>query len=213
MNDGHDDRSIRFARWWVQRYTAGLPIHESVSRRAEIDSDLAEHRQHRQLEGWTPKQIRRERLRRLVRGMAADLSWRHEIVTGQCNVKGFLRVSVMSVTSLATITLALYQFAFAAYLLGNTSLVEQPFLGGFEGYADEVGRSTAALVLAELGAVLLAAGLARPVSPVMANAATIPIAAVAVMWFWLGVWPIGIVAVLGSVFDLVTRTPSQTPPS
>jgi hypothetical protein len=38
----------------------------------------------------------------------------------------------------------------------------------------------------------------------MANAATIPIAAVAVAWFWLGVWPIGIVAVLGSAFDLAT---------
>ncbi len=77
---------MRFARWWVQRYTAGLPDQESVSRRA--DSDLTEHAHYRQLDGWTPEQITQERLRRLVGGMAADLSWRHELVTGDCQTPG-----------------------------------------------------------------------------------------------------------------------------
>lgn len=214
MNDGHDDRSVRFARWWVQRYTAGLPNHESVSRRAEIDSDLAEHSQHRELEGWTLTQIARERLRRLVRGMAADLSWRYELVTGLCQIRGLLRVSVLSVTSVASVALALFHFMFAAYMLGNTSLAEQRFLGGLDNYAEEVGRPAAsviaALIIAGLGVVLLVAGLARPVSPVVANAGTIPIAAVGVLFFWLGAWPVALVAVLGSTFDLATRTPNPT---
>ena len=124
MNSGRDDRSMRFARWWVQRYTAGLPTHESVSRRAEIDSDLAEHAQCRGLDGWPPKQITRERLRRLLGGMAADLGWRHELVTGQCQTRGLVRVSVMSLTSVAAVTLAMFHFAFAAYMLGNKTLAE-----------------------------------------------------------------------------------------
>ncbi|MGB5757930.1 MAG: hypothetical protein WBM50_13520 [Acidimicrobiales bacterium] len=205
---------MRFARWWVQRYTAGLPDHESVSRRAEIDSDLAEHAQCRQLDGWAPKQITGERLRRLVRGMAADLSWRHELVTGHCRTRSLVRMSVLSVTSVAAVTLAMFHFLFAAYLLGNTSLAELRFLGGLDNYAEEVGRPIAsmiaALVIAGLGLVLLAAGLARPVSPLIANVATVAIAGVAVMFFWLGVWPVALVAVLGSTIDLATRTPNPT---
>ena len=214
MNSHSDDRSMRFAGWWVQRYTAGLPGHESVSRLAEIDSDLAEHARCRELEGWTPKQVTRERVRRLVRGMAADLSWRHEVVTCQCQTRGLVRVSVLSVTSVAAVTLALFHFVFAAYMLGNTSLAEQRFLGGLDNYAQEVGRPVAsviaALIIANLGVVLLAAGLARPISPIIANAATIAIAGVAVMFFWLGAWPVALVAVLGSAVDLATRTPNPT---
>ena len=215
MNSQGDDRSMRFARWWVQRYTAGLPDHESVSRRAEIDSDLAEHAQCRERDGWTSKQIARERLRRLVGGMAADLSWRHELVTGNCQTRVLIRVSVVSVTSVAAVTLAMFHFVFAAYMLGNTTLAEQRFLGGLDNYADEVGRPVAsviaALVIPSLGVVLLAAGLARPVSPIIANATTIAIAAVAVMFFWLGAWPVALVAVLGSTVDLAIRTPNPSP--
>ena len=215
MNSQGDDRSLRFARWWVQRYTAGLPDHESMSRRAEIDSDLAEHADCRQLDGWTPEQITRERLRRLVGGMAADLSWRHELVTGNCQTRALVRVSILSLTSVATVTLAMFHFAFAAYMLGNTTLAEQRYLGGLDNYAEEVGRPVAsviaALVIASLGVVLLAGGLARPVSPIIANATTIAIAAVAVMFFWLGAWPVALVAVLGSTVDLAIRTPNPSP--
>jgi len=215
MNNRRDDRSMQFARWWVQCYTAGLPNHESVLRRAEIDSDLAEHAQCRELDGWTLKQIRRERVRRLVRGMAADLSWRHELVTGNCQTRGLVRVSVLSVTAVAAVALAMFHFAFAAYLLGNTSLAQRRFLGGLDNYAEEVGRPVAgmiaALIIASLGVVLLAAGLARPVSPIIANVATIAIAGVAVMFFWLGAWPVALVAVLGSTVDLATRTPNLAP--
>lgn len=215
MNSGHDDASIRFTRWWVHRYTAGLPNHESAPRRAEIHSDLAEHSHHREIEGWTPKQITRERLRRLVRGMSADLSWRHELITGQCQIRGFVRVSVQSVTSIAAVTLAMFHFVFATYMLGGTFLAEQRFLGGIDNYAEEVGRPVAsviaAVIIAGLGVVLLAAGIARPISPIIANAATIAVATVAVLFFWLGVWPVGLIAVVGSAFDLATRTPKPAP--
>lgn len=214
MNVGPDERSTMFARWWVRSYTGGLPNHERATRRAEIDSELAEHRQHRELEGWTAKHIARERVHRLVRGVAADLSWRYEVVADCCQVRGLVRVSVLSMTSVAAVTLALFHFAFAAYMLGTTSLAEQRFLGGLDAYADEVDKPSAsliaALIIAGLGVVLLAASLARPVSPVIANAATIPIAGVAVLFFWLGAWPVALVAIVGSTVDLATRTPKPT---
>lgn len=204
---------MRFARWWVQRYTAGLPEHEMVPRRAEIDSDLAEHSRCRELDGWTPKQITRERLRRVARGMAADLSWRHEIVSGQCQTQRLVRVSVVSVTSLASLTLAMFHVAFAAYMLGSTTLADRLSLGGFAEYADDSGpvaSAVAACIIASLGVGLLAAGLSRPFSRIIANAATIAIAGVAVMFFWLGVWPVALVALIGSAVDIVIRTPSPT---
>ena len=109
----------------------------------------------------------------------------------------------------------MFHFVFAAYMLANTSLAEQRFLGGLDNYAEEVGRPVAsviaALVIASLGVVLLAAGLARPVSPIIANATTIAIAAVAVLFFWLGAWPVALVAVLGSTVDLAIRTPNPSP--
>jgi hypothetical protein len=215
MNRGHDDGSIRFVRWWVRRYTAGLLDHDGASLRAEIDRDLAEHAQYREEDGWAPKQITLERLGRLAGGVFADLSWRHELISGQCQVRGVVRVSVLSVTSIAALTLALFHFAFAAYLLGTTSLAEQRFLRGLDYYGDVVGRPVAsvvaALIIGGLGVVLLAAGIARPVSTVIANIATIAIASVAVLFFWLGVWPIGIVAVLGSTLDIATRAPNPAP--
>ena len=215
MNGERDDRSLRFARSWVRRYTDGLPTHVSASRRAEIDSDLAEHARCRELDGWTPKQIGRERVRRLVGGMAADLSWRHQLVTGDCRTPRLVRVSVLSVTSVAVVLLAIFHFIFAAYMLGDTALAEQRFLRGLDSYAEEVGRPVAsliaALIIAGLGVVLLAAGLARPVSPVVANAATIAIAGLAMLFFWLGAWPVALVAALGSMVDLAARSPRPTP--
>ena len=136
-------------------------------------------------------------------------------LTGHCHTRALVRVSVLSVTSAATLTLALFHFAFAAYVLGNTSLAEQRFLGGLDNYAEEVGRPVAsviaAFIIASLGVVLLAAGLARPISPIIANAATVSAASLAIMFFWLGAWPIALVAVVGSTVDLATRTPNPTP--
>ncbi len=210
MNDMPDDRSVRCARWWVQRYTAGLAPHQAEPRRAEIDSDVAEHQQCRKSDGWTTGQIGKERVTRLVRGMVSDLGWRHDILTAQAPLPGFARVSLLSVTSLAAFVLATFHAAFAAYVLGSTSLADQRFLGGLESYADEVGRPVAspvaALIILTLGAVLLLAAIARPISPMMANVLTIWAATPAVLFFWLGMWPIGAIAIIGSVADLAIRT-------
>ena len=54
--------------------------------------------------------------------------------------------------------------------------------------------------------LLIAAAVLRPVSAVVSNAATLTVAPIAVMMFWFGVWPLGLVVCAGAVVDLATRT-------
>lgn len=62
----------RLARWWVDRYTRGLADDARDARRAELTSDLWEHRSAYGAAGATQLAI----VSRCVRGIPADLSWR-----------------------------------------------------------------------------------------------------------------------------------------
>ena len=215
MNTASDtDRSTRTVRWWARRYTAGLPHPYGAERRAEIDSDLAEHHLARRADGWTHRRISRERLTRLARGAPADLAWRHELLHRATN--RVLAGATGAATTAASLLVAAFHFLFAAYLLGTTSLAERRFLGGLDAYAEEVGRPVASVIAATviggLGLVLMVAAVTRPVSPLIANAVTISVASLSVMFFWLGVWPVALVAVAGSVTDLALRCSQATPP-
>lgn len=215
MNTHNDtDRSTRIVCWWARRYTAGLPHPHGAERQAEIDSDLAEHRLARVADGWTQRRIARERLTRLARGVPADLAWRHELLHRATNRA--LAGAVGAVTTAASVLLAAFHLVFAAYLLGTTALADQRFLGGLDAYAEEVGRPVASVIAAAviggLGLVLAVAAITRPVSPLMANAATTSVASLSVMFFWLGVWPVALVAVAGSVTDLALRCSQATTP-
>ena len=214
MNTHDADRSTRIVCWWARRYTAGLPHPYGAERRAEIDSDLTEHRLARVSDGWTERRIARERLTRLARGAPADLAWRHELLHRATN-RVFARAAG-ALTTAASLLLATFHFLFAAYLLGTTSLADGRFLGGLDAYAEEVGRpvasAIAAAVIGGLGLVLILAAVTRPLSPLMTNAATTSVASLSVMFFWLGVWPVALVAVAGSVTNLALRGSQATAP-
>ena len=215
MSDDPRDRSARLVRWWVRRYTSGLDEPAGTFRRVEIDSDLAEHNRYRSESGWPPARIGRERVGRLVTGLPADIGWRHDRLRGRA--RAGVGSILLPVTSVASLLLAAYHVAFAAYLLGNAGLADQQIWGrspmrGFEGYADEAWASVAALIVAGNGLILAIAAVARPVAPVFANAASLPIALVAVMFFWLGVWPLGLMVLVGAAADLAIRAPHVTPP-
>jgi hypothetical protein len=210
-----DDRSTRLVRWWTRRYTAGLDQRTTAFRRAEIDSDLAEHDRFRSETGWPTSRIGRERVRRLLAGVPADLGWRHDRL--RVRARPVVTTIMLPVTTVAQLLLAAYYFAFSAYLLGSSALADQQVWGrsplkGFEGYADEAGASGVAFIIAGLGLSLALAAVARPVSPVVANAVTIPSAVFAVMFFWLGVWALGLIVLAGAATDLATRAPNPTPP-
>jgi hypothetical protein len=209
-----DDRSARLVRLWVRRYTAGLEQTTAAFRRAEIDSDLAEHDRFRRETGWLTSRIGRERLRRLLAGVPGDIGWRHDRL--RVRARPGLTVMMLPVT-IAQLLLAAYYVAFAAYLLGNSALADQQVWGrsplqGFESYAEEAGASSVAFIVAYLGLSLAVAAVARPVAPVLANAVTLPSAVLAVMFFWMGVWALGLIVLAGAATDLATRAPRPTPP-
>ena len=210
-----DDRSARLVRWWARRYTAGLDQTTTAFRRAEIDSDLAEHDRYRHETGWPASRIGRERVRRLLAGVPADIGWRHDRLCVRAR-RGVTSI-MLPVTTVAQLLLAAYYVAFAAYLLGSSALADQQIWGrfplqGFDDYADEAGASGVAFIVAALGLSLALAAVARPVSPVLANAVTLPSAVLAVMFFWLGVWALGFIVLAGAATDLATRAPRPTPP-
>ena len=64
-------RGERLALWWVDRYTRDLPEHVRDERRAEIASDVWEHRA-----AAMPDRLGLSIFSRCVRGVPADLSWR-----------------------------------------------------------------------------------------------------------------------------------------
>jgi hypothetical protein len=210
-----DDRSARLVRWWARRYTVGLDQTTAAFRRAEIDSDLAEHDRFRRETGWPASRIGRERVRRLLAGVPADIGWRHDRLRVRAR-RGVTSI-LLPVTTVSQLLLAAYYLAFAAYLLGRSALADQRVWGrsplqGFDDYADEAGASGVAFIIAGLGLSLVLAALARPVSPVLANAVTIPGAVLSVMFFWLGVWALGVIVLAGAATDLAIRALRTTPP-
>ena len=216
MNAPFDDLSVRVVRWWVRRYTAGLDGATAATRHAEIDSDLAEHAQSRRSAGWSASRIVRERIRRTFAGIPADIGWRcdrlhsHPRHTRTTTLLG-------SVATVAQLALAAYFISFAAYLLGSAGLADQRVLGrsplrGFDYYANETGAATAGLIVGLLGLVLAAAALARPVSPIGSNAITLPIAMPSVLFFWMGVWPLGCIVLVVSGIDLAMRAHAPATP-
>ena len=205
------DVGARTAGRWTRWYTAGLPGSVGTQRRAEIASDVADHRQTRLGDGWDDRRIARERLWRTVRGVPADLAWRSDVLAAGSRSHPAIRHFVLAVASVASLAVAAFHALFAAYLLGAEPLAEQPLLAGLGGYAEEVGSAggaVAAGVILALGAVIFVCCLVRPVAPLSANIATITIAMWSVLWFWLGVAPLGIVAVAGTIADMVLRAPA-----
>lgn len=69
----------RLALWWVDRYTRGLAEHVRAERRAEIASDV---REHRAAAGSAPA-VDLAIASRCLRGVPADLSWRRARARGR----------------------------------------------------------------------------------------------------------------------------------
>ncbi len=63
---------------WVRLYTRSLPDHDARRRIAEIDADLHDQIAHERAQGVPDRRIARSIGTRMVRGMAADASWRRE---------------------------------------------------------------------------------------------------------------------------------------
>ena len=76
MNGPRPPLPVRVAEGWVAFYTRGLPGEVRDARRAELRSDLFEHRQHASANGHGRLRWSLQVGGRVVRGMADDLWWR-----------------------------------------------------------------------------------------------------------------------------------------
>jgi hypothetical protein len=61
---------------WVRLYTRNVPATVAERRIAEIDADVHDHIAHDRAEGTADRRIARAVVARMIRGLAADLSWR-----------------------------------------------------------------------------------------------------------------------------------------
>jgi hypothetical protein len=76
MNRPRPPLPVRLAEGWVAFYTRGLPSEVRDARRAELRSDLWEHRRHAAADGHGRRRWSLQVGGRVVRGMPDDLWWR-----------------------------------------------------------------------------------------------------------------------------------------
>jgi hypothetical protein len=75
------ERMARLVARWVRFYTRDLPAPIAERRAHEIDADLHDHIAHERARGSSDRRIALSILSRMVRGMAADASWRGQHAT------------------------------------------------------------------------------------------------------------------------------------
>lgn len=70
------DRACAAVMWWVRLYTAGLPRPVADRRLEEIRADLHDHVDHQRSLGISERKIATHITSRMIRGAAADATWR-----------------------------------------------------------------------------------------------------------------------------------------
>jgi hypothetical protein len=191
--------ATRLALWWVARYTRGVPEAARARRRAEITSDLWEHRAAER--GGLRAEL--AVLSRCVRGIAADLSWRRSLRRGRRlpSAGAVVRGAGWSLSLLA------YLFLVGVHGYNATALVGLDFYGGDWEPGDVVEYAS---ISAAILVPLLAGGILLRRHP-RAAAALLGIAALAtcVAFWWAApiYGPIGLTVVVAAV--VLARRRSQ----
>jgi len=135
------ERLAELVARWVRLYTRNLPPPVARRRIDEIDADLHDHIAHERAAGTRQWHIALSIVARMVRGLAADLSWRRRAIARPSTRKEAMmrskrpavRVALATAVILAVPLLAMlftdgvdwgvFDFVFAAVLLGGTGLV------------------------------------------------------------------------------------------
>ena len=157
------ERMAELVARWVRFYTRDLPAPIARRRIDEIDADLHDHIAHDRAHGTGDRRIALSIASRMVRGMAADASWR-----GRMNPDPSTRKEVMKRVAVVTTVILLlplvamqftdevkwgvFDFVFAGAVLGGTGVllelaVRKPRTIAYRVAAAAVG--VAAIVLGE----------------------------------------------------------------
>src|SRR5918992_1640185 len=131
---------------WVRFYTRNLPAPIAKRRIDEIDADLHDHIAHERAHGAKDRRIALSIAIRMLRGLAADLSWRRQTIAHPSTPKKVMKTRKTASRPAVRIALAtafilllplvgmqitdevdwgLADFAFAGALLGGTGLLLQ----------------------------------------------------------------------------------------
>jgi drug/metabolite transporter (DMT)-like permease len=117
---------------WVRFYTRNLPAPIAQRRIDEIDADLYDHIAHERAHGTTDRGIALSIAARMLRGLAADVSWRRRKMSNSAN-RPVVRVALATAFILLLPLVAmqftdevdwgLADFILAGVLLGGTGLL------------------------------------------------------------------------------------------
>jgi hypothetical protein len=129
------ERMSELVARWVRLYTRSVP--EPIARRRidEIESDLHDHTEHERARGTGDRRIALSIAARMVRGLAADLSWRsnRKEAMSSSTKRSVIRVALVTGLILlipAVMMLAgddadwgVFDFVFAGVLIAGTGLL------------------------------------------------------------------------------------------
>jgi hypothetical protein len=127
------ERTAELVAWWVRFYTRNLPPPIAQRRIDEIDADLHDHVAHERAHGTSDRRIALGIAARMLRGLAADVSWRGQHARATTGYRPAVRVALATAFILLVPLVAMQitdavdwgvaDFVLAGALLGGTSLL------------------------------------------------------------------------------------------
>jgi len=153
------ERMAALVARWVRFYTRDLPGPAAKRRIDEIDADLHDHIAHERALGTSDRRIALSILSRMVRGLAADTSWRgrhdkQKSAYRSARAVGLATAFILLVPLFAMqftdeVAWGVFDFAVAGVLLGGTGLIHQLAArkAGNIAYRAAVGVALAAALL------------------------------------------------------------------
>jgi hypothetical protein len=127
------ERMAELVARWVRFYTRNLPPPIAQRRIEEIDADLHDHIAHERAHGTKDRRIALSIAARMLRGLAADVSWRGQHAKAATAHRPAVRVALATALILLLPLVAMqitdevdwgvFDFAFAGALLGGTGLL------------------------------------------------------------------------------------------
>lgn len=103
MTTRHTQRAAGLVTRWVRCYTRQLPAAFAERRIAEISADLHDHIVHETACGTSDRRIALSILSRMVRGLAADASWRGRIRPWRADVMKSFAAAIVAALALAAV--------------------------------------------------------------------------------------------------------------
>lgn len=152
-------RSVRLVQRWGEVYLAELDPVVAGERRGEIASDLYEHAAWAQERGESAGRVGRAILWRAIRGVAADLSWRREVLRADPSSGPVRSLGLVAGVGLLAAVLA----AFGLFVLARSVLVLLRG-GGWITATPHLLAAVGTVLLVLAVALLLRSGRARVVA-------------------------------------------------